>query len=228
MENSINKFFPTPVLSVDTNCSQKVRVGMLQYASDLIADNTKCGESGAIIGLSSEKNRYKHVCIHKLPEFQWLNKQIGMYCKEYLQCIGIDPDECNVYAQKSWAVIKKDANFAVKEHDHTGAVLSAVYYVEAQPNDPPIVFVNPKQLLQELPLHTSIQTEDNHQYMAQDSVTGKLLIFPANLKHFVPGVGPVQGERISVSYDIMVTNKEDSSSLFMGNRILDPVHWSLI
>ena len=48
---------------------------------------------------------------------------------------GVDPDECNVYAQKSWAVIKKEGNFAVKEHDHIGAVLSAVYYVEAQPND---------------------------------------------------------------------------------------------
>ena len=221
------ELFPTPVLTSNIQCNDEVRAGMFNYIKDLIAH---CGGlSSSIIGFRDPPDRIKHTSIHKLPEFQWLNDQIGHACREYLDLIGVG-SHCSLYAQKSWATVKTMDHFVFSEHEHAGSTLSVIYYLDAHKTDAPVAFVNSNSLLSKLELHQQLDSEYNHKYESIDAETGKLIIFPSNLRHFVPGVRTTERRnRISISYDIMVTNEEQYSQRHhVDTRSLNPSYWRAI
>ena len=218
----LQSIFSTPISVTDTDIPEDCRRSMLSYIDDLLNDND-IGQSD-VQGLSSKNNLYKHITIHQLPEFEWLNQQIKEQCYHYLLSIGVDTDTVTCYVQKSWAVVKTGTDFTIREHDHTGSTLSAVFYLNSN-GDVPLVFTNHTSLLSQLPIHSYTQTEHNTTYSGIQSQTGRLLLFPSNLKHFVPNNTQSVDRRISISYDIVVTVKKEKNADSLGNHLIDPHYW---
>ena len=87
-------------------------------------------------------------------------------------------------------------------HDHIGAVLTGVYYVEAEDNQGNIRFDrsdSARYFLPEIPADIK-QNYFNSQACEYKSITNALYIFPAWLQHSV-GVNMSDKERISISFN---------------------------
>lgn len=91
-------------------------------------------------------------------------------------------------------------------HVHRDSFLSAVYYPKAS-EDSRLHFQSPftDALLSQIPILASeTYDEFNSAYHQIHAETNMLVIFPANLLHFVP---PTRGERYSIVYDIGVKHE---------------------
>ncbi|AIX17317.1 hypothetical protein Syn7803C76_98 [Synechococcus phage ACG-2014b] len=91
-------------------------------------------------------------------------------------------------------------------HVHRDSFLSAVYYPKAS-EDSRLHFQSPftDALLSKIPILASeVYDEFNSSYHQIHAETDMLVIFPANLLHFVP---PTRGERYSIVYDIGVKDE---------------------
>ena len=103
--------------------------------------------------------------------------------------------------QAFWLNINGKNNYN-EMHDHPGSFYAAVYYVKAKEEQGDIVFYNP------IPFFSNYATANNaHQYDQFNSTnwgispkTGKLLIFPSYLNHFVK-INTVEEDRISISFN---------------------------
>lgn len=100
-----------------------------------------------------------------------------------------------------WININRKGNYNVS-HDHIGAVLTGVYYVEATDNQGNIRFDrsdSARYFLPDVPDNVQ-QNYFNSLACEYKSVTNALYIFPAWLQHSV-GVNLSDKERISISFN---------------------------
>lgn len=223
------ELFPTPILIEDlsppTNWHRKMCDFINLFykrVSEHIDDNLSANDS-PIIGLLTDNNSRN---IHLSTEFEWLNSQIYKVCINYLQEIGVDTTQINIYAQKSWPVVsRKEADsFYLTPHKHTGSVLSIIYYLDVEESTSPIVFMDSNYLYDNLPLVESNQSKYTSRGMSFQPKSGRIIVFPSYLLHQVPN-NTIKQRRVSISYDIMVTSKVNSNTNHIGNVILDPSTW---
>lgn len=109
------------------------------------------------------------------------------------------------FAKRIWGNHNLNRDICIP-HVHRDSFLSAVYYPKAS-EDSRLHFQSPftDALLAQIPILVSeTYDEFNSAYHQVHAETGMLVIFPANLLHFVP---PTPGERYSIVYDIGVSHE---------------------
>jgi uncharacterized protein (TIGR02466 family) len=152
--------------------------------------------------------------IHTHPAFQWIVEQVESHVTIYLQELGVDLSQIDLYIQRAWPIISR-SDQGVGAHCHNTAHVSAVYYIKVPTEemaDPgSLVFFNDARVNEVSPGLGSENTEivDAENYLNQlDTaylpVEGRLLIFPAKQRHAVT-LNETEELRVSLSFDIVLT-----------------------
>ena len=155
--------------------------------------------------------------IHQDDRFAWIVAQVERHTRQYLTELGLDLNLLNLYIQRSWPVISRYGE-EVGPHSHPTSHVSAVYYVSV-PNSGSeeagcLVFFDDDRRNEVSPGlgsdNTEVLTEWNafNQDQASYAPTeGRLIVFPSKQRHAVTP-NEIEGDRISVSFDIVLTAKE--------------------
>ena len=151
--------------------------------------------------------------LHRLDQFQWLNSQVLNHAKSYV-CMSCVPNvKFEVFIQKSWPVVCRPDGGSIKPHTHRNAHLSAIFYVQTEPDNKSghVVFLAPFDFYRRS-LPFPFASEESEQNFVP--LPGRLLIFPSSLLHYVSeyrGLNP----RYSVSYDLTITCTPNESEEMM-------------
>lgn len=152
--------------------------------------------------------------LHLDPAFDWLTEKIGQHALQYLKALGLDLAKTDIYIQRSWPVVAQRGQ-RVARHAHHTAHLSAVYYVSAPKGDAagPIRFLNdhrPNEVSVGIGTNMTAGYAEfnalNYGSAIYKPVVGRLLLFPAKQTHEVEP-NETDEERISVSYDLVITSR---------------------
>jgi uncharacterized protein (TIGR02466 family) len=152
--------------------------------------------------------------IHLHPAFSWIVEQVELHTTVYLQELGVDLSQVDLYIQRAWPIVSQPDQ-EVGAHCHNTAHVSAVYYIKIPSdtlhNPGSLVFFNDARVNEVSPglgsENTDMVDADNYLnqlYTAYVPVEGRLLIFPAKQRHAVT-VNESEAVRISLSFDIVIT-----------------------
>jgi uncharacterized protein (TIGR02466 family) len=152
--------------------------------------------------------------VHTDPTFAWIVGQVERHTTIYLQELGVDLSEIDLYIQRAWPIVSRMEQ-EVGSHCHNTAHISAVYYIKVPPEgtyDPGrLVFFNDARVNEVSPglgsENTDIVAEDNYFNQLQTAYTpveGRLLLFPAKQRHAVT-MNETDDLRVSLSFDIVIT-----------------------
>ncbi|MGD1951998.1 MAG: TIGR02466 family protein [Leptolyngbyaceae cyanobacterium] len=159
--------------------------------------------------------------IHTDPRFTWIVGKVEHHVQQYLQELGLDLSQIDLYIQRAWPVISRHQQ-EVGTHCHNTAHVSAVYYISV-PNSGSdeagsLVFFDnarPNEVSPGLGSeNTNIVATWN--YLNQDQAMylpteGRLIIFPAKQRHGVT-MNHTDSLRISLSFDIVLTAKPGNAA----------------
>jgi uncharacterized protein (TIGR02466 family) len=155
-------------------------------------------------------------------EFEELFEQVHKLFNEIAIEIYKITDKYQINLEQAW--INRGGREFSLPHEHPGFHLSAVYYVNANPNKSSISFLRPaQQIIKEKysQLRNDAVIEELNEFNSSictiPSVTGNLLIFPSWLMHFVMNNG--DNTRISIAFNGKLIKKEK----FVFN---DELKWS--
>jgi uncharacterized protein (TIGR02466 family) len=152
--------------------------------------------------------------LHLDPAFDWLTDRVGEHALKYLDALGHDLTKTDIYIQRSWPVVAQRGQ-RVARHAHHTAHLSAVYYVSVPKGDAagPIRFLNDHRPNE---VSVGISSTSTGGYRENNAlnygsalyrpIAGRLLLFPAKQTHEVEP-NETDEERISISYDLVVTSR---------------------
>jgi uncharacterized protein (TIGR02466 family) len=152
--------------------------------------------------------------IHQDPRFAWIVEQVQMHTNIYLQDLGIDRSQVDLYIQRGWPIVSRPQQ-SVGAHCHNTAHISAVYYIavpEAETADPgSLVFFDDARVNEVCAglgsENTAIIDEDNYLnqlQVAYPPAAGRLMLFPAKQRHGVT-TNETTELRVSLSFDIVLT-----------------------
>jgi uncharacterized protein (TIGR02466 family) len=152
--------------------------------------------------------------IHTDPEFAWIVQQVEAHTVIYLEKLGVDLSQIDLYIQRAWPIISRPEQ-EVGPHCHNTAHISAVYYISVPTGGEPgsLVFFNDARLNEVSPglgsENTDIVDADNvlnQLYATYPPVAGRLVLFPAKQRHGVT-MNETEELRLSLSFDIVLTAK---------------------
>ncbi len=155
--------------------------------------------------------------LHQDDRFAWVIAQIQTHTRQYLTELGLDLNPVDLYIQRAWPVISRYGE-EVGPHCHHTANVSGVYYISV-PNSGSeeagcLVFFDDDRRNEVSPGIGSDNTEILTQWNAfnQDQAAyapteGRLILFPSKQRHAV-APNQTEGDRISISFDIVLTAKE--------------------
>tara|TARA_R100000781_G_scaffold28239_1_gene20915 strand:- start:1170 stop:1862 length:693 start_codon:yes stop_codon:yes gene_type:complete len=171
--------------------------------------------------------------IAKSPDFSWLNKEVAKYTLKYLEEYGIDVNKVDLHCSKAWPVVCNPDKrrytdlVVIQPHQHLNAHISAVFYLQtdteaggeltlhASPTHP-IRYVPFAPFLKE----ARLTNMDAAHYTPEKNM---LILFPSSLEH---EVSEYYGnfKRYSITYDIIITGKEDQEG---DNEmcVINPKNW---
>ena len=172
--------------------------------------------------------------IHRDPRFAWIVDQVERHVQRYLQTLGLDLEQIDLYIQRAWPVISRQQQ-EVGSHCHNTSHVSAVYYVSV-PNSGSdeagsLVFFDDARPNEVSPglgsENTNIIVEWNR--LNQDQAMywpteGRLILFPSKQRHGVT-LNHTEGERISLSFDIVLTAKPGSAAGSYEFLLPPPKQW---
>ncbi len=163
--------------------------------------------------------------IHADPRFAWVVNQVETHTVMYLQEIGVDISQVQLYIQRAWPIVSRSQQ-AVGSHSHNTAHISAVYYisvpelVDEQTDPGSLVFFDDLRVNEVSPglgsENTDIVDEDNYYNQLQVAyvpVAGRLLMFPAKQRHGVT-CNETEELRVSLSFDIVLTADEAAGGIY--------------
>ena len=170
--------------------------------------------------------------IHLDPAFEWITQQVERHVQLYLQKLGIDLQKMELYIQRAWPVISMEQQ-NVSAHAHHTANVSAVYYIQvAEEGDPgKIRFINdsrPNEIARGLASNMtqgySNFNQFNYEGVVYEPVEGRLLAFPSKQRHEV-NANETKGERISLSFDLVLTSSEEGEAGLYEFLSPSPSQW---
>ena len=150
------------------------------------------------------------------PEFAPLCAAIQKLAKAALEQLAIDYDEIALTAM--WANINPPgAKHTI--HSHPNNYLSGVYYVQSDAKANSIRFHDPRGQSEAIMPPRAQQNVYNTNVIELETKPGRLVMFPAWLKHDVP-TNLSDRERISIAYNLMFPNFTETMSfpLWQGGR----------
>ncbi len=218
---AIDTWFPTTIYHENLDPSEDVRSDMLNHIKIFaerhnISLNERANITGDVLGDAD---------IASSKEFQWLNNEISYHCKQYLSILGVNVDEYSIFAQKSWPIVCKHGG-TVAPHVHPNAHLSAVYYLQSDPETGTLEFhISESHPLKILP----VMYDDNplnYSMVNYPAVENELVIFPSSVNHEVkPYFG--KRSRYSFSYDLIIT-KNKGLHWDNENSVIHPNDWTVL
>jgi uncharacterized protein (TIGR02466 family) len=135
---------------------------------------------------------------------------INSASREYLNLLGYDP-QCYIEIT-SWLQYNPPGSYFVR-HDHYGALISGVLYLEVPENSGEILFHNPLETRRvSNTFFERVKKEDtqyNFSSVRYNPIVGEMLIFESWLQHTVRQ-NRSNGNRISVSFNIWADNNVKS------------------
>jgi uncharacterized protein (TIGR02466 family) len=161
--------------------------------------------------------------IHLNPDFRWIVEQVEQHTAIYLQELGVDLSQVDLYIQRGWPIVSRTEQ-EVGAHCHNTAHISAVYYIQVPPADicdpGRLVFYNDARVNEVSPglgsENTDIVDGDNYfnqLYTAYMPVAGRLLLFPAKQRHSVT-MNETEDVRVSLSFDIVLTANGEAAGAY--------------
>ena len=145
---------------------------------------------------SSSKNNFV------LEEKEMKNiKDFCLKCvKEYFyDCFKVD-DKTQIHITQSWLNLNSKGEYA-NIHVHPNSIFSGVFYFNADPETDKLYFTSGKYLQITInPSHCDLLNSRTWWFPAE---TGKLLIFPSDLQHFVETV-QTDEDRISLAFNVFI------------------------
>lgn len=160
--------------------------------------------------------------LHTDPKFAWICGQVETHTQIYLQELGLDLEQVDLYFQRSWPIVARRGE-AVGSHRHPTAHVSAVYYIavpvvaDPETEDPgSLVFFDDARVNEICPglgsENTQVMaewTDLNLLQVVYPPVEGRLVIFPAKQRHEVT-TNTCDQIRVSLSFDIAITARSGS------------------
>ena len=141
----------------------------------------------------------------KLGDKQLLN-YINKVSREYLNLLGYDPD-CFIEVT-SWLQFNQPGSYFIR-HDHYGALVSGVLYLQVPKESGEIIFHNPIEARRVsntfFDRAKKEENDYNFSHVKYKPVVGKMLIFESWLQHTVEQ-NKSNSNRISVSFNIWADN----------------------
>jgi Putative 2OG-Fe(II) oxygenase len=174
--------------------------------------------------------------IHHDPRFAWIVQQVAEHGRLYLQELGVDLQQVQLYIQRAWPVVARSGQ-EVGPHSHNNAHISAVYYIAVPSNlqmpdqanvraevgdlDPgSLVFFDEARVNEVSPGLGSENTDIildwnplNQLQVAYPPEEGRLMLFPAKQRH---GVSQNETDqiRVSLSFDLVLTASNDNAGTY--------------
>lgn len=152
--------------------------------------------------------------IHTDSRFAWIVEQVETHTITYLQELGLDLSQLELYIQRAWPVVSRHQQ-EVGTHSHNTAHISAVYYVAVPDSGTDqagcLTFLDDARMNEVSPGLGSENTDiiATWNYLNQDQALylpteGRLILFPAKQRHGVT-MNHTEGLRVSLSFDIVLT-----------------------
>jgi uncharacterized protein (TIGR02466 family) len=159
--------------------------------------------------------------VHTDARFAWLVSQVEHHVKQYLQALGIDLTQVQLYIQRAWPVVSHYQQ-EVGIHCHNTAHISAVYYVSVPMSGSDesgcLTFLDDARLNEVSPGLGSENTDIiatwtplNQDQALYSPVEGRLIVFPAKQRHGVT-LNHTEAERVSVSFDVVLTATAEATA----------------
>jgi len=208
---SIDTWFPLAIYYEDLPDAPLHREGLIKAVLELEAQGyaarnfPEMAWTGDLHGVEQ---------IHTDARFAWIVEQVETHTLLYLQELGLDLSQIELYIQRGWPVVSRHQQ-EVGDHRHNTANVSAVYYVAVPESGSDeagcLTFFDDARLNEVSPglgsENTDIITTWN--YLNQDQALylpteGRLILFPAKQRHGVT-MNHTEGLRISLSFDIVLT-----------------------
>ena len=152
--------------------------------------------------------------IHSDARFAWIVSQVEAHTVIYLDALGLDLSQVELYIQRAWPAISRHQQ-EVGFHCHHTAHVSAVYYVAVPESGTDragcLTFLDDAHRNEVSPglggENTDIiatWNELNQEQALYLPVEGRLILFPAKQRHGVT-MNHTEGLRVSLSFDIVLT-----------------------
>lgn len=129
---------------------------------------------------------------------------INKHCRDYLNLMGFDED-CYVEIT-SWLQLNQPLSYFVR-HDHYGALMSGVLYLNVPKDSGDIIFHNPLEARRVTNVFFERSRKEENDYnfnhVKYTPVEGEMLFFEAWLQHTV-GQNLSNEDRLSVAFNIWV------------------------
>ncbi len=209
----VSDIYPTPVWVVDLedDYAQKTNAYLLQEINKILIPRP---------GLPANVNRQTDPTMHRLPQFAEIVKMVEKVADGAADFLQVKPRDLVVTG--CWANVNPPGGFNPLHH-HPNNFLSAVYYVQTPGAEDQLIFEDPRpQAAMIMPPVLQFNLYNGNKLTFKVS-PGRLVMFPAWLKHRVP-TNNSNGDRISIAFNLMFRNYfEDSSpALWEGTVTLNP------
>lgn len=162
--------------------------------------------------------------IHNAPEFQWLTEQIEALAFDYLDAAEIEHKSLSIFHQKSWPVVTRTGG-EVDDHTHSNAEISAVYYLQSEPNmGGELIFENPAPSIPNGNIEGNDTRRPSKELYGLRPIPNMLIMFPSHVSHEVKEYRGTSS-RWSVSYDLTITAHHSLGTGRTESMIVHPSNW---
>lgn len=198
-KQEVQELFPTPLWIVDLQPveAMKFNLALKSEIDRLISPRPK---------VPAGSNWQTPQDLHKRPAFADFVKLVELAARGVQRFLQVDQYPMTITG--CWANINPPGAYHPTHH-HPNNYLSGVYYVAVPPPGSRLVLQDPRpSVIMPRPKQFSRLTANAAD---AESKAGRMLIFPAWLKHSVPA-NDGQDERISISFNLMFKNFTDMAA----------------
>ena len=196
-----------------------------------------------LVDPSGEQHEGSGAELQQIQEFLPFYTFVAQCAKRYVAQLGVDPDEWSYNIVKSWwNAHDKDV---IEAHDHCDAHLSFAYYVNAPPYSSHLIFFPGEHFSNDLIGGLFSEDYNNSSPIVQENafnsspafppVQGKLIMFPASLKHttvpmfFRPtapdipttDIDVIKTQRVGLAGDFLLTMRDTNRNRPLGLRPME-------
>jgi len=174
--------------------------------------------------------------VHRLPAFEWLRSRLEVEAWNYLQALGFQLNQVELFIQRSWPVVS-EAGLELGRHHHPNAHLSAVFYLNGDGSGlgGSLRLFAPRQVNELVPglgigYGGPIAPDHplNAPWLDVAPEAGLLVLFPASTDHAVTVNQDGEDVRLSISFDLFLSararpGRADPASEYLAPH---PEHWT--